>query len=155
MLDPIDPSLFVGVLQSQTAHILEELTTKVAEVAAARVSLVLCRGNGGEDSDDTDDFLIAQGIGETFKRVLCTSAVPTTNRSTLNEVIVNYCVNKPFMIAQLLSAIAEARAHTFPPHLVPRYNSQSKTVHDIAAARVRDARCSPVKDVQISLEDLQ
>jgi hypothetical protein len=37
-----------------------------------------------------------------------------------------------------------------------QYYSQSKTVHDIAAARVRDARCSPVKeDVQISLEDLQ
>jgi hypothetical protein len=33
--------------------------------------------------------------------------------------------------------------------------SQSKTVHDIAAARVRDARCSPVKDAQISLEDSQ
>jgi hypothetical protein len=35
------------------------------------------------------------------------------------------------------------------------HNSQSKTVHDIAAARVRDARWSPVKNVQISLEDLQ
>jgi hypothetical protein len=35
------------------------------------------------------------------------------------------------------------------------HNSQSKTVHDIAAARVRDARSSPVKEVQISLEDLQ
>jgi hypothetical protein len=33
--------------------------------------------------------------------------------------------------------------------------SQSKTDHDIAAARVRDARCSPVKEVQISLDDLQ
>jgi NADPH:quinone reductase-like Zn-dependent oxidoreductase len=35
------------------------------------------------------------------------------------------------------------------------HNSQSKTVHDIAAARVRDARYRPVKDVLISLEDLQ
>jgi hypothetical protein len=37
----------------------------------------------------------------------------------------------------------------------PQDNSQSKTVHDLAAARVRDARCSPVKEVQISLDDLQ